>query len=152
MNDAPVAKDIKVWSRRGKTVSGVLQASDVDGDVVRYRLLQKPKRGTVTIDPATGRFTYTHGSSKRSDDDKFIYVASDGRVDSKPAKVTIDVREWDWDWGGWDWNDFDWDRWEDFDHWRARIDREDRDDRRDRDDRGGRDDRDDRDDRNGRRD
>ena len=90
VNDAPEATRINVTTAGGKPVSGLLQATDVDGDALRYRLVTAPRKGTVMIDQMTGRFTYVPDPRRRGKD-RFTYVANDGQVDSKPAAVVIDL-------------------------------------------------------------
>ncbi len=43
----------------GQTVTGNLGASDSEGDKLTYTVTQGPQHGTLTIDQATGNFTYT---------------------------------------------------------------------------------------------
>ena len=43
----------------GQTVTGNLGATDSEGDALTYTVTQQPKYGTLTIDQATGNFTYT---------------------------------------------------------------------------------------------
>ncbi|WP_029116676.1 PD40 domain-containing protein [Mycobacterium sp. URHB0044] len=43
----------------GQTVTGNLGASDSEGDQLTYTVTQGPQHGTLTIDQATGNFTYT---------------------------------------------------------------------------------------------
>nr|WP_202422748.1 Ig-like domain-containing protein [Gordonia sp. SID5947] len=42
----------------GQTVTGNLGATDPEGDALSYAITQAPKHGTVTIDQATGTYTY----------------------------------------------------------------------------------------------
>jgi hypothetical protein len=84
----------------GPAFSVFLVATDVDGDALRYRMVTAPKKGTVTIDQVTGGFTYRPGAHRKGQD-RFSYVANDGHVDSKPAKVLINLD------GRNEWNDSD---------------------------------------------
>jgi VCBS repeat-containing protein len=43
----------------GQTVTGNLGATDPEGDALTYKVTKAPKFGTLTIDQATGNFTYT---------------------------------------------------------------------------------------------
>jgi len=43
----------------GQTVTGNLGATDAEGDALTYTVTQGPQHGTLTIDQATGNFTYT---------------------------------------------------------------------------------------------
>lgn len=40
-------------------VSGVLQATDIDGDPLPYAIVASPTKGTITFDSTTGACTYT---------------------------------------------------------------------------------------------
>ncbi len=91
VNDEPEANDQRFATAGGTPVTGMLAATDVDTVTLRYDLLEAPRNGTVTIDPATGSFIYTPSSSRRDDDDRFTWMASDGRVSSDDARVTIRI-------------------------------------------------------------
>ena len=92
VNDEPEVNDQAFATGPGAPVTGMLEATDVDNVTLRYDLLEPPRNGTVTIDQATGAFTYTPSSSGRDDDDdRFSWVASDGRVSSDDARVTIRI-------------------------------------------------------------
>ena len=43
----------------GQTVTGNIGATDPEGDALTYKVTQAPQHGTLTIDQATGNFTYT---------------------------------------------------------------------------------------------
>jgi Bacterial Ig domain len=87
---APATQDIVVRKSGAGTVSGLLRATDVDGDTLRFRIVRGPARGKVTVDPATGRFVYTPQPGAKRIDVTFRYVANDGKVDSDRAIVMID--------------------------------------------------------------
>lgn len=46
-------------TQTGQTVTGTIDATDAEGDSLTYTITQAPEHGTVTIDQATGEFTYT---------------------------------------------------------------------------------------------
>ena len=73
-------------------VSGVLaNDSDPDGDLLTAVLDGGPVHGAVTVNP-DGSFTYEPAAGFTGMD-SFTYEASDGRVLSAPATVTIDVTD-----------------------------------------------------------
>ncbi|MCP9273630.1 Ig-like domain-containing protein [Mycolicibacterium arenosum] len=59
-NEAPtVSYDPATTVQTGQTVTGNIGAADAEGDTLTYTVTRGPERGTVTIDQATGNFTYT---------------------------------------------------------------------------------------------
>ncbi len=88
-NNAPEALDGTVLTDED-TAFTALAASDADGDLLAFTLIQAPSNGTVEFDAETGEYTYAptehfHGS------DSFRFIANDGQVDSREAVVTITV-------------------------------------------------------------
>ena len=84
-------------------VAGALAVSDADGDTTAVAAVTVPTRGTLTVDPATGAFTYTPDPSARHDaaaddaaaadlTDTFTLGVTDGHggTIAVPVSVTID--------------------------------------------------------------
>jgi VCBS repeat-containing protein len=90
VNDAPEAEDVVVRKTGSGPVSGLMRATDADGDTLRFRVVGEPVRGTVTVDAATGGFVYTPPPGAKRSDVRFSYVANDGTIDSQRATVKID--------------------------------------------------------------
>ncbi len=91
VNDAPVANAATLNTRTGKTETGVLTATDVEGDPLSFSLISPPANGTVTIVNAlTGEYTYTPNAGF-SGSDSFTFRANDGTDDSAPATISITV-------------------------------------------------------------
>ncbi len=63
--------------------------SDPDGDPITAVKITNPLRGTVTLN-ANGTFSYTHDGSNESTD-SFTYSANDGKINSAPITVSINV-------------------------------------------------------------
>ena len=63
--------------------------TDPDGDALTAVKVTNPSRGTVTLN-ANGTFSYTHDGSNESTD-SFTYSANDGKVNSAPITVSINV-------------------------------------------------------------
>ena len=63
--------------------------TDPDGDALTAVKVTNPSKGTVTLN-ANGTFLYTHGGSNESTD-SFTYSANDGKIDSAPITVSINV-------------------------------------------------------------
>ena len=89
-NEAPVCRDVKFETYKNIANTGVLSASDPEGDTLTYQLVKEPKRGTVDIAP-DGSFTYTPAQNKVGKD-VFTYTATDsaGNV-SNVANVTVKI-------------------------------------------------------------
>jgi hypothetical protein len=69
------------------------QATDAENDPITFRIVGQPSKGTVALHPQDPKvFVYTANSSFTSGTDTFTYVANDGRTDSAPATVTIQLQ------------------------------------------------------------
>jgi len=65
----------------GQTVTGNIGATDPEGDALTYKLTAAPQHGTVTIDQATGNFTYTPDDINytAAQTDSFTVSVTDGK-------------------------------------------------------------------------
>ncbi|MGJ7546635.1 tandem-95 repeat protein [Variovorax sp. LT1R16] len=89
-NDDPVASAPPVTTPEDEPVSGKVTAEDADGDTVSFAVGTPPSHGTLTLDPATGDYTYTpdpdyHGG------DSFTVTVNDGNGGSTTVTVPITV-------------------------------------------------------------
>ena len=86
----PVAEDSAMETYKNLPNTGMLKASDPEGQTLTYTVTRQPKRGTVTI-AENGSFTYTPKKNKIGID-SFTYTATDpaGKV-SREATVTITI-------------------------------------------------------------
>lgn len=82
----------------GQTVSGNIGATDPEGDTLTYKVIQAPKYGTLTIDQATGNFTYTPNEIDYDSvqTDSFKVSVTDGNnvlglFSQRSAKAEIEV-------------------------------------------------------------
>jgi VCBS repeat-containing protein len=66
----------------GQTVTGKIGATDPEGDALTYRVTQAPQHGTLTIDQATGNFTYTPDDINytAAQLDSFTVSVTDGKL------------------------------------------------------------------------
>lgn len=91
-NGVPVVAPADLATDEDAPVSGVLAASDPDGDPITFRVVAQGTRGTAAVtDPRAGAFTYTprpdaHGT------DAFTVAAGDGWGESAPVPVTVTIR------------------------------------------------------------
>ena len=84
-------------------VTGVVAGTDPDGDTVTYSAPASTGKGSVSIDSATGSFTYTPTDTARQNaaapgaapadlQDAFTVTLSDGRGGTAPVAVTVTVQ------------------------------------------------------------
>ncbi|WP_234258265.1 tandem-95 repeat protein, partial [Pectobacterium sp. IFB5596] len=91
VNDAPVTADQSIATDEDTPVSGTIVATDVDGDTLRYSVSTQPQHGTLTLDGATGQYTYTPAQDYNGND-RFIVTVSDGNGGTTTSTVSIGVR------------------------------------------------------------
>ena len=90
-NGAPVAENLELTTYRNVAVTGQFAAVDPEGDLLTFRLMEKPARGAVTFSEEGGtEFTYTPYENKTGKD-SFTYVAVDA-VGNTSAPATVKVR------------------------------------------------------------
>ncbi|MBM7867469.1 leucine-rich repeat protein [Heliobacterium gestii] len=91
VNDAPVAADGTVTTTSGTAASGMLAATDVDGDPLTYPIVAQGSKGTVHITGgAVNAYTYT-ANPGATGTDAFTFQASDGQADSNIATVHVTI-------------------------------------------------------------
>lgn len=98
-NEAPtLSYDSATTVQTGQTVTGTLGGSDAEHDALTYTVVRGPKYGTVTIDQATGTFTYTPNDIDydAAQTDSFTVSVTDGRVNllsafGQPHRARADV-------------------------------------------------------------
>jgi VCBS repeat-containing protein len=90
VNDAPTVTDQSVSTTVNQAVSGTVQGIDVDGDALTYVVARAPRRGTLSLNGATGAFVYTPNPDFQGKD-TFAFRASDGSATSNTGTVSITV-------------------------------------------------------------
>ncbi|MBK9081563.1 MAG: tandem-95 repeat protein [Rhizobiales bacterium] len=90
VNDAPVASAPPATTAEDTPVSGAITASDVDGDTLSFATTTPPAHGTVTVDPATGAYTYTPDPNYAGPD-SFVVTVSDGNGGVTTVTVPVTV-------------------------------------------------------------
>jgi len=91
VNDAPVfaTPTLTVAAVEDKVLSGKATASDVDsGDTLAYAIKTQGKKGTVTIDAATGAYTYTPIKDANGVD-SFVITATDSAKIAATQTVSL---------------------------------------------------------------
>ncbi|MEO5916835.1 MAG: Ig-like domain-containing protein, partial [Luteolibacter sp.] len=85
VNDPPVAEQV-AGKFQGLTTAVILNGTDVDGDVLSYRLVNPPSVGTASV---TGNLLTVTTSQPIFGTLVFSYVVNDGTVDSTPASIVL---------------------------------------------------------------
>lgn len=90
-NAPPSANPGVLTVAAGATATGTLSATDVNSsDVVTYAMVTDARKGVLSINAATGVYTYT-AAANATGTDSFTFKASDGKADSAVAAVTITI-------------------------------------------------------------
>lgn len=89
-NNAPQATDLILSTNQNVPLNGALSATDADGDTLTFAVIGAPAHGSLILDPATGRFTYTP-SQGHVGTDNFTCMVSDGHGGTAYATVHITV-------------------------------------------------------------
>ena len=91
INSAPTATGQTVALLEDGNTSGTLSAGDADHDPLTFSLVGLPAHGTATlVNTSTGSFTYSPAANY-SGSDSFTFKATDGKVDSGLATVSVSV-------------------------------------------------------------
>ena len=91
VNDAPVASaEAAIVTNEDTAVSGKVVATDVDGDALTFTVSQGPAHGTLSIDAATGQYTYT-GAANYAGSDKFVVDVTDGAGGHAQQTVKVGI-------------------------------------------------------------
>jgi VCBS repeat-containing protein len=91
VNDAPVAQAASFTTPPVTPRSGFLVATDVDGNPLTYSVTTSPTKGTLTVNAATGAYTYTPLAG-RTGADSFRFRANDGTTNSAIVTVSITIQ------------------------------------------------------------
>ncbi|WP_310734448.1 tandem-95 repeat protein, partial [Ideonella livida] len=102
VNDAPEGGDVtdpdwdatdgryELTTDEDTPVGGTVAAGDTDGDTLAFSVDTDPTHGTVSLDPATGVYTYTPDAGW-SGVDSFIVLVDDGNGGQTPVTVQVTV-------------------------------------------------------------
>lgn len=85
----PIAKNMKVITMKGKTVTRSFSITDLDWKKLTIIIVRNPGHGNVTI--KDGKFIYTPAPNFVGND-FFTYIGNDGFYNSNTATVFIEVR------------------------------------------------------------
>ena len=85
VNQPPVAPGGSATTNEDTPLSGTLPASDPDSTALTYAITQQPTKGTISLNAATGAYTYTP-SANANGTDTFKYTVSDGTTTTHPRR------------------------------------------------------------------
>jgi VCBS repeat-containing protein len=88
VNDPPLPETIDLTVKEDAAVEGALAPTDIDGDVLSFKVKGRAKRGILELDEKTGAFRFTPAKDFYGAD-VFTINASDGRV---TAMTTVTIR------------------------------------------------------------
>lgn len=90
VNDTPQLSSPAVVTATGRPVDGRVSVTDPDGPGVTLSLVTPPVKGVVTVDLATGAFSYAPAAGLAGID-TFVIQGTDGLATSAPLTVTIRI-------------------------------------------------------------
>ena len=89
VNDAPIAKDSTVQLGENGTINACVEATDVEGSTLTYRVVTPAQHGTFT-QLGSGMYCYTYTPATNwYGTDTVQWVANDGDLDSNVATITF---------------------------------------------------------------
>ncbi len=94
-NTAPAISGLTLIADAFRATNFVMQATDVDGDFLSYRLVQKPTNGWVFGSPPSNLVYKSKPGTTGGD--TFTWKAHDGKADSAEAVVTVTLGSTDTD-------------------------------------------------------
>ena len=89
-NTAPVAAAAAFIQDEDMTITGTVQATDVENTPLAYAVVTGPGHGVLLLNPNTGAFSYTPAAHYFGGD-SFSFKVNDGLADSNVATVTLTV-------------------------------------------------------------
>jgi len=89
VNDVPVAGSPAIVTNEDTPKTGIIMASDVDGDLIAYQVSTPPTHGSVVVNP-DGTYTYTPAPNFNGTD-SFIVTVSDGKGGATTVTINVTV-------------------------------------------------------------
>ena len=90
-NSAPIAENLDLCTYKNVAITAQFAATDPEGDLLTFQLVQKPARGAVTMpEDGSNEFVYTPYENKTGKD-SFTYVAVDA-VGNTSAPATVKIK------------------------------------------------------------
>lgn len=93
-NSAPIAENLELCTYKNVALTASFAATDPEGDLLTFQLVDKPARGAVTMpEDGSNEFVYTPYENKTGKD-SFTYVAVDAVGNtSEPATVKVKIEK-----------------------------------------------------------
>ena len=91
VNDKPTVPNYSRVTEQNTSISGVIIASDIDGDLLTYKLISSPSNGIVTVN-ANGTWLYTPNKDFYGTD-RFIVEVNDANGGTATSTITITVNK-----------------------------------------------------------
>ncbi|WOO40240.1 tandem-95 repeat protein [Rubellicoccus peritrichatus] len=88
VNDVPVAAALNIGTNEDSPVDVLLSASDIDGDLLSFTVIDSPSNGTLS--GVAPDLVYMPNSNYNGSD-SFTYRVNDGQLDSAPVTVALTV-------------------------------------------------------------
>jgi hypothetical protein len=88
VNDLPELPDNEILVSGGESKKGMIQATDVDGDILSYHVTATTKNGELSVDPTSGEVTYTP-TNLIDVNDSFTVLVSDNNGGELTKELTI---------------------------------------------------------------
>lgn len=89
VNDVPVLISSNISATSSADTTGQISVVDVDGDSITYAVISQPSNGSITLDSATGEFTYSAPELSELDE-SFTISFTDNVIDT-PIEAVIDL-------------------------------------------------------------
>jgi subtilisin family serine protease len=90
VNDPPTVSDIQVQLNRNASVDIIYNGYDPEGDHLTYSTPVAPLHGELWNYPAVGTY---YPATNYTGTDSFTFTASDGKLESAPATVTVTITD-----------------------------------------------------------
>ncbi|KPA12769.1 peptidase-like protein, partial [Candidatus Magnetomorum sp. HK-1] len=90
-NDPPQIFSKEFITNEDQQYNGKFQASDKENDPLTFHFKTQPENGQINMNPQTGTYTYVPAENYFGSD-TFSFYASDGKLNSEPAQISITIQ------------------------------------------------------------
>jgi Ca2+-binding RTX toxin-like protein len=90
LNKAPTITTTAIEGTEDQVITGTIQATDLEGDAITFAVTTGPQQGVLTVDPATGAYTY-QAPANWSGTDQFTVTANDGRGGIATQTIAVGI-------------------------------------------------------------
>ncbi len=89
VNDAPVATNGNISITENTSIRGILNATDIDSNVLNFSVAILPTKGTIALNAITGAYTYI--STGGAGGDSFTFTVNDGSGGTDNGVISINI-------------------------------------------------------------